>query len=230
MNYLTPALRDALAAQYVLGTLRGPARQRFTKLMMRHESIAQATWYWEQQLNTLATHLEPVAPPASTWEKIAQRLHTSSNVQAIASPARSPRGWPKVVAMAAAVMLGVTLWLMQPPDTEKVYQQLAVMNNQQSEPVWLIKVSPEQMLITPTSQLASKNNNDYELWMLPADGSAPVSLGVIPQQGELAVKTPNLVKAERVKALAVSLEAVGGSASGAPTEVLYVASLFSVKS
>jgi anti-sigma-K factor RskA len=62
-----------------------------------------------------------------------------------------------------------------------------------------------------------------ELWMLP-DGSAPKSLGVIPDSGVGRVTLPAApdVALANVPALAVSLEPAGGSPTGAPTgPVLY---------
>lgn len=43
MNYRDPQLKDALAAEYVLGTLRGQARRRFQKLMMQIPSLREST-------------------------------------------------------------------------------------------------------------------------------------------------------------------------------------------
>ena len=53
MNYLNPDLYNALAAQYVLGTLRGPARRRFSKLIMQNSEISEAVNRWELYLNSL---------------------------------------------------------------------------------------------------------------------------------------------------------------------------------
>jgi anti-sigma-K factor RskA len=66
----------------------------------------------------------------------------------------------------------------------------------------------------------------YELWALPDNGSAPVSLGVIPAFGEI---DRELTDAQRAalrgsSKVAVSLEPEGGSTTGAPTgPVLFVA-------
>ena len=62
MNYQSENLKNSLAAEYVLGTLRGPARQRFQKLMMQHSAFSEATSTWEQHLNTLGQKLPPVTP------------------------------------------------------------------------------------------------------------------------------------------------------------------------
>ncbi len=68
----------------------------------------------------------------------------------------------------------------------------------------------------------------HELWALPANGGAPVSLGLMPHTG---AERRTLTAAQRAelasaKQLAVSLEPSGGSPTGAPTgPVLLVAAL-----
>jgi anti-sigma-K factor RskA len=66
----------------------------------------------------------------------------------------------------------------------------------------------------------------YELWALPDNGSAPVSLGVIPAVGEIDRELTDAQRAalRGASKVAVSLEPEGGSATGAPTgPVLFVA-------
>ena len=48
MNYLKEERLNALAAEYVVGTLRGKARTRYQKLMMQYQAFSDATAPWEQ--------------------------------------------------------------------------------------------------------------------------------------------------------------------------------------
>ena len=48
MDYARPALADALAAQYVAGTLRGPARRRFEALLPSHPALQAAVRQWQR--------------------------------------------------------------------------------------------------------------------------------------------------------------------------------------
>jgi anti-sigma-K factor RskA len=59
----------------------------------------------------------------------------------------------------------------------------------------------------------------YELWALPRDGKPPVSLGLLPRQGEIARPLTSIQSAALLAAgkLAVSIEPPGGSPTGAPT-------------
>ena len=47
MDYSRPELADRLAAEYVLGTLQGPARRRFEALQQAHPALRQAVAQWQ---------------------------------------------------------------------------------------------------------------------------------------------------------------------------------------
>jgi anti-sigma-K factor RskA len=74
MNYADPELRDRLAAEYALGTLRGPARRRFERLLSGDARLRDAAEDWELRVNLLGESAPPVAPPARVWEGIAERI------------------------------------------------------------------------------------------------------------------------------------------------------------
>jgi anti-sigma-K factor RskA len=54
MDYSRPRLADRLAANYVLGTLRGAARRRLETLLPAHPSLRQAVNRWQDALVPLA--------------------------------------------------------------------------------------------------------------------------------------------------------------------------------
>ena len=64
MNYADPELRERLAADYALGTLRGPARKRFERLLADDAGLADLVEDWELRLNLLAKSAPAVEPPA----------------------------------------------------------------------------------------------------------------------------------------------------------------------
>jgi anti-sigma-K factor RskA len=74
MNYLDPELRDRLAAEYALGTLRGLARRRFERLLSGNAGLRDLVNEWELRVNLLAESAQVVEPPAHVWEQIAQRI------------------------------------------------------------------------------------------------------------------------------------------------------------
>ena len=68
---------DYLAAEYVLGTLHGPARRRFARLMTDRADIRFAVWRWERHLNDLAGGLTPHRPRRRVWKNIQRRIESS---------------------------------------------------------------------------------------------------------------------------------------------------------
>ena len=244
MNYLKEERLNALAAEYVVGTLRGKARARYQKLMMQYQAVSDATAQWEQYLTGFAETLPPVAPPDDVWESIQVKLgHKAANNANLASdtkPSSKPgevidfekekqKRWKNLsfISTAAAMVLAVLLFVMQPVPTPEV-SHIAVVNNADNTPLWVIEVSDTTMNVKVTDAFVALADKDYELWMVPANGEAPISLGLMPEANGDTRATPDILLDQSIAALAVSLEAPGGSVTGAPTEVLYIAPIVSV--
>jgi len=233
MNYLKEERLNVLAAEYVLGTLRGKARTRFQKLMMQYQAVGDAVSQWEQHLAGFTETITPVVPGKNVWEAIQLRLgHTAptSSNDNVVEIERAKRGKWRVMSMlstAAALLLAVMLISSQPEPIAEV-SHIAVVNNADNTPLWVIEVSSENLTVKVTDAFAALDNKDYELWMVPASGEAPISLGLLPELGGDSRATPDILLDKNIAALAVSLEAPGGSVTGSPTEVLYIAPIVSV--
>jgi anti-sigma-K factor RskA len=120
-----PGLIDMLAAEYVLGTLRGGARRRFQRHADQHAAIRVAIDEWQRRLAPMAELAAPRMPPAAVWEAIERRLDLSAArdaarprgvVQAPARPARGLfgnlafwRGWAIGATALAAVAVVVAV-------------------------------------------------------------------------------------------------------------------------
>jgi anti-sigma-K factor RskA len=119
MNYADPELRDRLAAEYALGTLRGAARRRFERLLSDDAGLLDLVENWELRLNLLAESAPAVEPPAHVWERIAQRIEPAPQ------PVRESRlvrlwdslgFWRGAGALAAAAAAALALHMaLQPP-------------------------------------------------------------------------------------------------------------------
>src|SRR6202795_4328817 len=92
-----PELIDRLASEYVLGTLRGPARRRLERWRASTPLVDERCRFWEERLMPLAKGLTPLQPPAYVWTAIQRRLNL---------PARGP-GLRRIrsFALAASVVL-----------------------------------------------------------------------------------------------------------------------------
>lgn len=229
MNYRNHELLDQLAAEYALGTLRGPARQRFERLLTQHPDALEAVRRWEDRFVELAAGIAPVQPPATVWRQIQKRLgHGKSRSSILPGWLSAPRF--AMAAVIAALALGIALRLSV--DTPATHVIAKISTEQQSE-WWRIEASEgrEQLHVIASAAITADAAHAYELWALPDSGAAPVSLGLMPQTGtrELSLNPTQRAALQQAGKLAVSLEPRGGSPTGAPTgQVLFVTGVIKV--
>ncbi len=217
---------EYLAAEYVLGTLHGPARRRFDRLSTDRADVRFTVWRWERHLNGFASGLEPRKPPRHVWRNIRDRVNLSQPAKT-ASLQRWRGFWLAIPTAVAAAWL--TVALLPVPTAERI----AVFADQNAEALWVISADLDKGLIQTeaVNVPALASDSSYELWILPAEGP-PLSLGLLPLDLG-SVETP--ISAQLVTALAgagrlaISLEPAGGSPTGLPTgPVVYVASLVTI--
>lgn len=241
MNYLTDNRRNALASEYVLGTLQGPARIRFQRLLMQHSNMRQTLWRWEGYLNTLGASLPSQTPPPHVWENIQTRLGfaqtsptTEQTSTVVPFPQRSTNTWQWLTGISAAAAIVFAVLLFSPtlfvPQSSQYNQnaQLAVVQGEKAQALWLIEVNKNNITVQATNKFQPQQDKDYELWVVAKDGRAPVSLGLLPKQGKLVLPRADIIGKVEIAALAVSLEPLGGSPNGQPTTVLYTADLIAI--
>jgi anti-sigma-K factor RskA len=217
-----PTLVDRLAAEYVLGTLRGPARRRFERWRANTFLVDQRCRYWEEHLMHLAKGLKPVQPPPHVWPAISRRLNLMH---------QAPRRWARRFALAAGVVLvvglaGLLYWHNLPAIRAT---SLATISAKSGDRLWQVEVfgNADRLVVQAEKLLARPAGHDYELWALPKGGS-PVSLGALPVEGASsrtlsAIQKQALATSNQV---AVSIEPPGGSPTGQPTgDIVFVAPL-----
>ena len=219
MNILTDELADRLAAEYVLGTLSGGARRRFDALLPAHPALRRAVAGWELRLLPMASKSEPVPPAPRVWTGIERQLGWRAAAQA--SPWRL-RFWQAFATFAtvAAVVLGTV-----PRHEPVAAPMIVVLHATQGSQTIVAGLSPDrrQVAIQPLQKVALTSDRSLELWALKKDGP-PASLGVIAADRLTAIHQKSLPT--DTKGLAVSLEPLGGSPTGAPTgPVLFVGEL-----
>jgi anti-sigma-K factor RskA len=215
-------LVDRLAAEYVLGTLRGRARRRFERWLVSPQ-VGQLVKAWEDRLAGLEPPMENVTPPATVWRNIEEKL-------ALRRARRAPMMRWMAAAAAVLVFALVAVLVVRPPDVERLAStQRSFLQADPQTIYWRVEVLGENQEISlhvhqvhdlPVGKV-------HELWALPENG-APVSLGLMPHTGDhRRVLTAEQRQAlGRSKQIAVSLEPTGGSPTGAPTgPVLLVAPL-----
>jgi anti-sigma-K factor RskA len=242
-----PEAVDLLAAEYVLGTLRGGARRRFQRYADHDSMIRKSVDEWQRRVSPMAELVAPRMPPAAVWEAIERRLDLAVTRDAarprtvVEQPARPSRGlfenlafwrgWALGVTGLAAVAVVVAVRSLLPSATtqapaptvaqqqpETAVSHVAVLNNKSAHPVMLVAwdETHSTMTLHALGKVDLPAGRAMELWGIPASGH-PVSLGMLPDSatGKLPVGQQ---KPESYDALAVSIEAPGGSPNpNAPT-------------
>ncbi|HUC49329.1 MAG TPA: anti-sigma factor [Xanthobacteraceae bacterium] len=82
--------RDALAAEYVLGTLSADEREQAEALLAIDPGFAEIVHVWERRLGELNVMVEAVEPPAEVWDKIKSEI-VGPEVAAHGAVAPEPR-------------------------------------------------------------------------------------------------------------------------------------------
>lgn len=220
-RYANPELRDKLAAEYVIGTLRGRARARFQSLMRYDAGLRRIVADWEERLTPLAAAAGEVAPPSRVWQRIARRVGGGS-------PQGRVSFWRGLAVMSSVLTLVLATFIGMAPRPEAPTASVAVMDDDQGQPSMLVSWpsmkdarDPHVRVKVLQAHPVMADGTAWELWMLPRDKGAPVSLGLINTDASQVVKVKaDLARrfgAGEVWGIAMSVEPAGGSPTGAPT-------------
>jgi anti-sigma-K factor RskA len=217
MDYSRRDLADRLAAEYVLGTLRGSARRRFETLLLAHPALRDAVAQWQQRLAPLSASVVDVTPSDRVWCGIEARL--------FGERAASPVWWQRLslwrgltgVATAATIAMVIVSSRLPAPQAPIIVVLGANPEAAQAlnaSFVASITADGRALVLRPINDLALTPGRALELWAVPAQG-APRSLGLVRESGATTVLRTQLL--QDTAAFAVSVEPAGGSTTGAPS-------------
>jgi anti-sigma-K factor RskA len=219
MDYARPPLADRLAAEYALGTLRGPARRRFEALLPAHAGLRAAVAAWQARLAPMAAAVEPVEPSEAVWTALERRLFAPTEPATPGGWWQRLELWRGVAAVATVAALGLGLVATQAPPVAPPIVVVLEANPEAQGVVaarFVASVTPDgrALVLRPIGPVSLAAGRALELWSLPGRG-APRSLGLVSAQGATTVLRTRLL--DGTAAFAVSLEPAGGSPTGAPT-------------
>lgn len=209
-----PAL-DALCAEYLLGTLRGAARRRFERALRDEPAVAQRAALLARTYMPRPSEHMAVTPRADGWARLRRELKLDAATTRPWYARIAPWQWAS--AAVAAVVLGIAFNLLRP--TEAPFTAIAQLAGKDVPAVTAALSADRRTLQLAAAQPApARPGTTYELWLLPAEGGAPISLGTAAaldaRIGLPAAQAPRLRAGAK---LAVSVEPPGGSPTGAPT-------------
>jgi anti-sigma-K factor RskA len=234
MKHDNPQMIDALAAEYVLGTLRGRARRRFERWRSQEWHVERRVQAWEERLSGLALRLTPMRPSPHVWSQIERRIGTSETSGSRNQvPSENPRGrsyapWHMFAAAAVLFAIAVAGFITWQAKRTDLHDLATLTAQNATQPAWHISADDDLKRIRAIAGpgAVAQAGKSYELWALPDNGSAPVSLGLMPVSGQIDRELSEAQRAalRGASKVAVSLEPEGGSTTSLPTgPVLFVA-------
>lgn len=209
---------DILAAEYALGLL-SPEEAAATEARLRIDApLSLRVAWWRDQLSPLAAGTEG-EPDARVWRGIETRIGVNDNVPDRARPWKWATGGMSAIAAALLAIIALR------PDPAPVVvaapqaamPMVASLSGERGVAVAVAyDATAKRIVVTPVTLDAGAG--DAELWVIPVGQTAPISLGVI----DAKIARSRVVNPSHVALLtsdatfAISLEAKGGSITGAP--------------
>ena len=235
-------LREMLAAEYALGTLRGGARRRFERWSRSDDDLRALALAWSERLAPLIDEIPAAAPRDRVWAAIEARL-----------PGFAPRGaastsgvvgwWDRVAlwrglaaAFAVAAVIAIGLASRPVPIVESRMAQVptepaavAMLTDPKSgAPVAFVMASKggDAIEVKVAADVQVPEGKVLQLWTARSDVEGMQSMGVLPADVRLVTgraQALDVATLSKVKAFGLSLEPAGGSP--APTHVLGLGAL-----
>jgi anti-sigma-K factor RskA len=231
---MTPEERDALAGEYVLGTLEARAAREVEGALAVDAELREAVARWEARLAPLVALAPGEAPPPGLWERIEAALPAASGAAA-PPPRPAPEvgrvgrrrfdPWRWLALGSSAVAAGLAALLLVRPAPEAPL--MTVLLTSRDQPAWLVEADRGGALrLAAVNRQPVPPDRVMQLWALPQGATAPTSLGLIaPEAGQYSVST-TAVRPEPGMLVEITLEPPGGSPTGRPTgPVLFIGRL-----
>jgi anti-sigma-K factor RskA len=191
---------DIKAAEYVLGVTGLAERQAAEAQARRDPAFAARIAEWEAHFSGLDAEFAGVPAP-DLMPKIEARLFPK--------PARGSR-WQRFWGIGPAfAVLALAAWFAFVPGQPELN---AILAPQMQGVSYQAAFSGDELTITRVAGEAPDSAHDFELWIIRGK-DAPVSLGVLPAEGERLT----LKDVGEGMVLAVTLEPKGGSPTGVAT-------------
>ena len=226
-RYQNPELYEALAAEYVLGTLNGKAKLRFEKLIHERPYIRYAVDIWERRINELGQTVPEEKPPAAVWKGIKSEISSSaSSVAHSGALAPSTSWWERLgLWQSATAVMGVLLAVLLVPSQPQnipMPTYVSVLESSANKPMVVTMGDASKQLVSV--RLMEKPvlaaGEELELWAIPKGGGDPVSVGVIgtdSMESQIQLTKPHWKSIMGAERFAITFEEKGRSSSASPS-------------
>ena len=213
------ALQQKLAAEYVLGTLRGGARRRFETWIGQDAALQHVVRQWQGNLMPMAEFSKAKRPETSVWIALEKRLKLNINdrwafLRDVLEDLSFWRGLGIVSTTAALVMVSVLL-SKQFDQALPVTNYVATLSDDKAQPIAVISsdAKRKQLVVRFVTAQVIASDKSLELWAVSKEGKVK-SLGLVASNlgtNTFTINMPENLTPENTPLLAVTLEPKGGS-------------------
>jgi anti-sigma-K factor RskA len=218
MRRLDPDFQEAIAAEYLLGVLRGAARRRLEAMRREDLELDRVIDLCETRFAALGLGVPALEPTPAFRHHLRQKLGIA-DLDRPQSASRT-RIWFPVFAVAAVVVLALVLtWrALIPPPVPRPPMAVSLIRSPTHRTIFVAVVSAgaRSVLIYPVGQPSIPSGRTLELWALEA-AHPPVPIGFFAKARRgYRYGMPRAARLHLV-GLAFSVEPPGGSPRPYPT-------------
>ena len=215
MSAATDTPDDGLmAAEYVLRLLSPADERAFEARLQGNPDLTDMVTFWANRLAGMNAEIAPVTPRAAVRRDLMARLFGEEKRASLWQRAGL---WQALTAASVAVAGFLGFQAMQPNLAPGLVSEIAAEDD--SLRVLAVVIPSTHVIQLTRTAGTPAEGRVFELWGIPPDGSAPVSLGVLPEGPTASIRVPEPLLAYPATGitLAISDEPTGGSPTGAPT-------------
>src|SRR5947207_2463140 len=172
---------EALAGEYVLGTLSAAERLEAQTLLSQNSDFAAAVDLWTRRLTPLLLAARSIAPPAQLRERILASISAASPYGNVVDLAKRVSFWRGVSLVASAIAAALALFIVFKPAPQVVPgNYVAVLQPEGPGAAFVASINVKDGTIS-VKRLGSQAEagKTYELWAVGGGREKPQSLGVI---------------------------------------------------
>ena len=210
-------LLDALCGEYLVGTLRGRPRRRFERALKQEPLVAARLAYWQRTYALRPSNEMRVQPDPNTWRRLEADLDLAKYRRPWWQRVGLWRLWATAATAALVVVIGMQVQVFE--GQRRLVEVARLAGKDQPATVTASLSKDRQFLeLRSVRPIEAGPQQSYELWLIPKEGGAPLSLAVLGRlDARLIVPPAQRARLQAGATLAVSVEPAGGSPTGAPT-------------
>ena len=217
---------DALASEYVLGTLPAEQRLDVQNRLGTDADLRAAVDAWEGRLLALTQLAEPQTPGPQLWSRIERSVSSDDRRALLQAPAVKSRSWWDLLplwrglagaGLVATLLLGSMLLTRTAPVNPTTYLVVLVAPQDQA-PGWVIQANnPEEIQLIPLGATPVPADKALQFWTKADGWQGPVSLGLVKPGQTLSIPVSKLPPLQANQLFELTLENPNGSPTGKPT-------------